>query len=52
MQNQWAVTSANYSINIEDKQKASAMFIKRKPLGAVVYPTEASLFGKLPKTRW
>ncbi|MCW3787731.1 carboxypeptidase-like regulatory domain-containing protein [Plebeiibacterium sediminum] len=37
-----AVTSANYSINIEDKEKASAMFIKRKPLGAVVYPTEAS----------
>ncbi len=37
-----AVTSANYSINIEDKQKASAMFIKRKPVGAVVYPTEAS----------
>ncbi len=37
-----AVTSANYSINIEDKQKASAMFIKRKPMGAVVYPTEAS----------
>ncbi len=37
-----AVTSANYSINIEDKQKASAMFIKRKPVGAIVYPTEAS----------
>ncbi len=37
-----AVTSANYSINIEDKQKASAMFIKKKPVGAVVYPTEAS----------
>jgi len=37
-----AVTSANYSINIEDKQKASDMFIKRKPVGAVVYPTEAS----------
>jgi len=37
-----AITSANYSINIEDKNKASAMFIKRKPVGAVVYPTEAS----------
>ncbi|SMO85805.1 CarboxypepD_reg-like domain-containing protein [Saccharicrinis carchari] len=37
-----AITSANYSINIEDKNKASAMFIKRKPAGAKVYPTEAS----------
>ncbi|MGQ1787136.1 MULTISPECIES: carboxypeptidase-like regulatory domain-containing protein [unclassified Saccharicrinis] len=37
-----AITSANYSINIEDKNKASAMFIKRKPAGARVYPTEAS----------
>ncbi|TLX73300.1 carboxypeptidase-like regulatory domain-containing protein [Labilibacter sediminis] len=37
-----AITSANYSINIEDKNKASAMFIKRKPAGATVYPTEAS----------
>ena len=37
-----AISSANYSINIEDKNKASAMFIKRKPVGAVVYPTEAS----------
>ena len=40
--NDMAITSANYSINIEDKNKASAMFIKRKPVGAVVYPTEAS----------
>ncbi|WP_075590635.1 DUF5686 and carboxypeptidase-like regulatory domain-containing protein [Labilibacter marinus] len=37
-----AITSANYSINIEDKNKASSMFIKRKPVGAEVYPTEAS----------
>ncbi len=37
-----AVTSANYSINIEDKNQAAAMFIKRKPMGANVYPTEAS----------
>jgi len=37
-----AITSANYSINIEDKELASSMFIKRKPLGAEVYPTEAS----------
>ncbi len=37
-----AITSVNFSINIEDKNKASAMFIKRKPAGATVYPTEAS----------
>lgn len=37
-----AITSANYSINISDKNRAAAMFIKRKPLGATVYPTEAS----------
>ncbi len=37
-----AISSANYSINIEDKDKASSIFIKRKPVGAVVYPTEAS----------
>lgn len=36
------ITSVNFSINIEDKNKASAMFIKRKPAGATVYPTEAS----------
>ena len=40
--NDMAITSANYSINIEDRNKASAMFIKRKPVGATVYPTEAS----------
>ncbi len=37
-----AITNINFSINIEDKNKASAMFIKRKPAGAKVYPTEAS----------
>ncbi len=37
-----AITSANYSINISDKNRAAAMFIKRKPFGATVYPTEAS----------
>ncbi len=37
-----AISSVNYSINIKDKNRASAMFIKRKPVGAVVYPTEAS----------
>jgi hypothetical protein len=37
-----AITSANYSINISDKNRAAAMFIKRKPFGATVYPSEAS----------
>ncbi len=37
-----AVTSANYSINLEDKRAATELFIKRKPAGAEVYPTEAS----------
>ncbi len=37
-----AVTSAAYSINLEDKKKATEMFIKRKPAGADVYPTEAN----------
>lgn len=44
-----AITSANYSVNIEDKSKASAMFIKRKPSGATVYPTEASYLVKYRK---
>ncbi len=37
-----AVTSASYSINLEDKKAATDIFIKRKPAGADVYPTEAS----------
>ncbi|WP_282037769.1 carboxypeptidase-like regulatory domain-containing protein [Saccharicrinis aurantiacus] len=41
-----AVSSIAYSINISDKEEASAMFIKQKPAGAVVYPTEASYLVK------
>ncbi len=37
-----AVTRASYSINLEDKKKAAEIFIKRKPSGADVYPTEAT----------
>ncbi len=37
-----AITSASFNLNIEDKEEASRMFIKRKPVGASVYPTEAS----------
>ncbi len=37
-----AITSAAFNMNIEDKDEASRMFIKRKPIGARVYPTEAS----------
>lgn len=37
-----AITSASFNMNIEDKEEASRMFIKRKPAGARVYPTEAS----------
>ncbi len=37
-----ALTSANYSINLNNKREATAMFIKVKPAGAEVYPTEAN----------
>lgn len=37
-----AITSASFNMNIEDREEASNMFIKRKPAGARVYPTEAS----------
>ncbi len=37
-----ALTSANYSINLTNRKEAAAMFIKEKPAGAEVYPTEAS----------
>jgi hypothetical protein len=38
----YAVTSINFSINLENRDRASSIFIKRKPAGANVYPTEAS----------
>lgn len=37
-----AIVNATYNINTEDKAAIGRMFIKRKPLGAKVYPTEAS----------
>lgn len=37
-----AITSASFNMNIEDREEAARMFIKRKPAGARVYPTEAS----------
>tara|TARA_R110000868_G_scaffold1389_19_gene10797 strand:+ start:12273 stop:13580 length:1308 start_codon:yes stop_codon:yes gene_type:complete len=37
-----ALTSAVYNLNVEDKQLASEMFIKKKPNRVKAYPTEAS----------
>lgn len=37
-----AITSAAFSLNTDYKQEVSEMFIKRKPVGADVYPTEAT----------
>ncbi|WP_297704647.1 carboxypeptidase-like regulatory domain-containing protein [uncultured Eudoraea sp.] len=34
------LTSAIYSLNITDKEKASKMFVRKKPRNASVYPTE------------
>ena len=38
----FAITSASFNMNIEDREEAARMFIKKKPTGARVYPTEAS----------
>ncbi len=37
-----ALTSATFNLNVEDHDATSALFVKRKPAGAKVYPTEAS----------
>lgn len=37
-----AITSATFNLNVENKEAASVMFIKRKPVGCKVYPTQAS----------
>jgi hypothetical protein len=37
-----AVTRAIFNMNTEDKNEVARMFIRKKPLGAKVYPTEAS----------
>ena len=38
----FAVTSVSFNMNIEDRTEAARLFIKKKPAGARVYPTEAS----------
>ena len=38
----YALTSAVYSLNVENKERAGAMFIRKKPRKAIVYPTQAS----------
>ncbi len=42
----FAISSAFFSLNTENKDEASAMFIKRKPLGVTVYPTSANYLVK------
>lgn len=37
-----AVTSAAFNMNLSDRNAAASIFIRRKPAGAVVYPTQAS----------
>ena len=37
-----AILSATFSLNVSDKAKASDLFIRKKPAGAKVYPTEAT----------
>jgi hypothetical protein len=37
-----AILSATFSLNVEDKYASSDLFIRKKPIGAKVYPTEAT----------
>ena len=37
-----AITSATFNLNVENKMLTSDMFIKKKPVGAKVYPTLAA----------
>ena len=37
-----AITSATFNMNLTDREEAARLFIRRKPAGARVYPTEAS----------
>src|SRR5690606_15174090 len=37
-----ALKSAVYSLNVENKQLASSMYVRKKPKKADVYPTEAT----------
>lgn len=34
------LVKAEYSLNVDDRDKAAAMFVKKKPNGSKVYPTE------------
>ena len=38
----FAITSLSFNLNTENKEEASSMFIKRKPMGVTVYPTAAN----------
>ena len=38
----YALTSAVYSLNVKNRERAAAMFIRKKPRKAIVYPTLAS----------
>lgn len=37
-----AILSATFSLNVSDKYAAADLFIRKKPMGAKVYPTEAT----------
>jgi hypothetical protein len=37
-----AITSASFSLNLDNKEAAARMFIRKKPMGAKVYPTKAT----------
>jgi hypothetical protein len=38
----YALAGANYTLNVEDRKRASEVFVKKKPRDVVAYPTEAS----------
>lgn len=37
-----AITSASFNLNLDNKEAAARMFIRKKPMGAKVYPTKAT----------
>jgi len=42
----FAISSAFFSLNTDNRAEASAMFVKKKPLGVSVYPTSADYLVK------
>ncbi|MGB6269107.1 MAG: carboxypeptidase-like regulatory domain-containing protein, partial [Olleya sp.] len=38
----FALTSAVYNLNVENREEAAKLFVRKKPKKATVYPTEAS----------